>query len=178
MACKRTRGAPRLKQSWTYLRSTQHGASGNHEACFGMRAGGEDRSAGGPSTAWPRLRAKEDSSRVGVDRDRAEWIGKRRSAQLEPSKSTDYFGGDLAHTRPTRTRTHHTRQTCSDAPPPPTATNGQPRPRLDSGLASRQSPEEPTVSGGFNRARQPAIPVPNRKRAARDHPHPERRTHI
>ena len=42
--------------------------------------------------------------------------------------------------------------------------------------ASRQSPEEPTVNGGFNRARQPAIPVPNRKRAARDHPHPERKT--
>ena len=76
MACKRTRGAPRLKQSWTYLRSTQHGASGNHEACFGMRAGGEDRSADGPSTAWPRLRAKEDSSRVGVDPDGAEQIGK------------------------------------------------------------------------------------------------------
>ena len=32
------------------------------------------------------------------------------------------------------------------------------------------------MNGGFNRARQPAIPVPNRKRAARDHPHPERKT--
>ena len=82
--------------------------------------------------ASERRRTHHASEWIGTERSRSE----RRSAQLEPSKNTDYIEGDLAHTRPTRTRTHHTRQTCSDAPPPPTATK-QPRPRLDSGLATR-----------------------------------------